>query len=250
MLTHGFLIGAQSSRLASFTVPLFIQGLSMWSIYQHTKGMYYLHVGMALHSESLEPLEVYRTLYDNELGPLWVRPREMFHEEVLPGKKRFTRVGAIRVATHEDDAMILPFGHDAWGNGKSVAEFVAEYERDKNHIRGTRYLFEDATGEVLANLNTIRFARGLVGIASLSVHPAHRRKGYGALLVRGVMEVFRQEDAEVRFLLFSEVDPKMYEKLGFIKVPEEGQLHLPSVAMISGCGPITERELSFFREYF
>jgi hypothetical protein len=64
------------------------------------------------------------------------------------------------------------------------------------------------------------------------------------------MEVFRQEDSEVRFLLFSEVNPKMYEQLGFVKVPEVAQLHLPSVAMISGGGPITERELSFFREYF
>ncbi len=222
----------------------------MWSIYQHTKGMYYLHVGTALHSESIESLEVYRTLYDNELGSLWVRPREMFHEEVLPGKKRFTRVGAIRVATHEEDAVILPFGHDAWGGGKSVEEFVTEYQMDHNHIRGTRYLFERTTGEIVANVNTIRFARGLVGLASLLVHPSHRREGYGSLLVRGVMEVFRQEDSEVRFLLFSEVNPKMYEQLGFVKVPEVAQLHLPSVAMISGGGPITERELSFFREYF
>ena len=222
----------------------------MWSMYQHTKGMYYLHVGTALHSESLEPLEVYRTLYDNELGALWVRPQAMFHEETSPGLRRFTPVGAIRAASPEDDSVILSFGYDAWGDGKSLEDFITEYQTDKNHIRGTRYLFQLYSGEVVANLNTIRFARSLVGIASLSVHPDYRRRGYGALLLRGVMEVFRQEDPAARFLLFSEVDPKMYQKIGFNRVPDVGQGYLPSVAMISGDGPITERELSFFREYF
>jgi hypothetical protein len=44
--------------------------------YRHYKGGEYELVGVARHSETLEPLVVYRPL-GNETG-LWVRPYEMF----------------------------------------------------------------------------------------------------------------------------------------------------------------------------
>lgn len=222
----------------------------MWTIYRHTKGMLYLRLGTALHSESCEPMEVYRTLYDNDKAPLWARPREMFYEEVAPFRRRFTEVGRIRTVMPEDEEKILAFGYDAWGAGMSPQDFVASYATDKNHLRGTRYLMELPDGEPVANLNTIRFARGLVGFASLSVNPEHRAQGYGSTVVRAVMELFRSEDPSTRFLLFSEVKPTMYERLGFVRLPDGAQFHLPSVAMITGEEPVTEREVSFFMNYF
>ena len=48
--------------------------------YQHYKGGEYEVVGVARHSETLEPLVVYRPLY-NASG-LWVRPHAMFVETV------------------------------------------------------------------------------------------------------------------------------------------------------------------------
>ena len=222
----------------------------MWTIYRHTKGMLYLRVGTALHSESCEPLEVYRTLYDNELSPLWVRPKEMFYEEVSPGQRRFTEFGRVRVVAPEEEAMVLAFGHDAWGEGRSIKQFVDEYARDKNHIRGTRYLFEPSGGAPVANVNTLRFSRGVVGIASLSVNPSHRRKGYASTLLRAVMELFRMENPDVRFLLFSEVKPEMYKRIGFRQLPDEHQHHLPSVAMVTGDSPLRESEAALLVDYF
>jgi GNAT superfamily N-acetyltransferase len=174
----------------------------------------------------------------------------MFHEEVAPGQRRFTEVGRVRVMMLEDEATYLAFGYDAWGDGASVEEFVASYGRDKNYLRGTRYLLESPEGTPLANLNTIRFARGLVGLNSISVNPAARGKGHGSTLTRAVMEVLRSEDSSIRFMLYSEVKPSMYERLGFSRVPDEAQFHLPSVAMATGEEPVTERELAFLREYF
>jgi len=223
----------------------------MWTLYKHTKGMLYLKLATALHSESCEPMEIYRTLYDNDLAPVWGRPQGMFHEEIAPGQNRFTEVGRVRVMMPEDEPTYLAFGHDAWGEGMSVERFVATYaQHDRNHLRGTRFLLDSASGEPLASLNTIRFARGLVGIASLSVKPTERGQGYGSTLVRAVMELFRSEDAKIRFMLYSEVNPTMYERLGFNRVADEMQFHLPSVAMITGTEPVTEREVGFLREYF
>jgi hypothetical protein len=44
--------------------------------YRHYKGGEYEVIGVARHSETLEPLVVYRPLYG--AGGLWVRPHAMF----------------------------------------------------------------------------------------------------------------------------------------------------------------------------
>ena len=48
--------------------------------YRHFKGMEYELVGVARHSETEEPMVVYRALYGE--GGLWVRPLSMWNEQV------------------------------------------------------------------------------------------------------------------------------------------------------------------------
>lgn len=49
--------------------------------YRHYKGGEYEVIGTARHSETLEPLVLYRALYGGR--GLWVRPAAMFQEEVM-----------------------------------------------------------------------------------------------------------------------------------------------------------------------
>lgn len=48
--------------------------------YRHFKGGMYELLGIANHSETLEPMVVYRALYGE--GGLWVRPASMWNEIV------------------------------------------------------------------------------------------------------------------------------------------------------------------------
>lgn len=48
--------------------------------YRHYKGLDYEVIGVVRHSETLEPLVLYRPLYAD--GGLWVRPHAMFFEAV------------------------------------------------------------------------------------------------------------------------------------------------------------------------
>ena len=48
--------------------------------YRHFKGNEYEVVAIASHSETLEPMVVYRALYGE--GGLWVRPAAMWNETV------------------------------------------------------------------------------------------------------------------------------------------------------------------------
>ena len=62
--------------------------------YRHYKGQRYQVLDTVRHSETLEPMTLYRALY-GEQG-LWVRPAAMFEEEVVIDgvrQPRFTWVG-------------------------------------------------------------------------------------------------------------------------------------------------------------
>ena len=59
--------------------------------YKHFKGMMYNVIGVAKHSETLEDLVIYEALYDNKVSKLWVRPLNMFLEEVEKDGKKYKR---------------------------------------------------------------------------------------------------------------------------------------------------------------
>lgn len=222
-----------------------------WTIYRHYKGQHYLGLGTALHSETREAHEVYRCLYENDLAGTWIRPKEMFDGCNDEGARRFAPVARMRIVQPDENAIVLRFGHDVWGEGEDVESFITRYDDNPNHQRGTRYLLETFEGTILCNLNTLRFRRGLMGIASVATAPEHRKRGWASLLMRAVMELMRfQEGGPVDFLLFSEVDPGFYRTFGFKDLPDAQQHHAPSVAMSTGACPLPSDDERFVQQYF
>jgi hypothetical protein len=61
--------------------------------YRHYKGGEYEVIGAVRHSETLEPMVLYRALY-GELG-LWVRPHAMFFESIEVDGRRQPRFSAL-----------------------------------------------------------------------------------------------------------------------------------------------------------
>ncbi len=62
--------------------------------YRHYKGKEYEVIGVALHTETLEPLVVYVPLYEANV-PLWSRPYDMFVDDVVVNgetKPRFVKI--------------------------------------------------------------------------------------------------------------------------------------------------------------
>lgn len=64
--------------------------------YRHYKGPLYEVIGVARHSETEEPLVVYRALY-GDFG-LWVRPLQMFAGEVEVDGRRVPRFQKVEEA--------------------------------------------------------------------------------------------------------------------------------------------------------
>ena len=67
-------------------------------VYKHYKGKEYRVFGTARHSETLEEFVVYDCLYENPNGKTWVRPKEMFLEEITVNGKKQKRFVWVREA--------------------------------------------------------------------------------------------------------------------------------------------------------
>lgn len=68
--------------------------------YRHYKGNMYEVIGIARHSETKEPMVVYRALYGD--GGLWVRPADMWNETVERGGNVYTRFCAIEMPKEQE----------------------------------------------------------------------------------------------------------------------------------------------------
>lgn len=61
--------------------------------YRHFKGNEYEVLYLATHSETMEPMVVYRALYGE--GGVWVRPASMWNEEIIRDGKQIRRFSRI-----------------------------------------------------------------------------------------------------------------------------------------------------------
>lgn len=60
-------------------------------LYRHYKNKTYKYLGLVRHSETLEEMALYETLYENDLGQVWVRPKEMYFGATEVNGKLLTR---------------------------------------------------------------------------------------------------------------------------------------------------------------
>jgi hypothetical protein len=89
-LTHEHVDWFDDNLLMNSELPPLIE--TPPGLYRHYKNLLYEVIGTVRHSETLEPMTLYRALY-GEKG-MWVRPAAMFNEDVVidgVSQPRFTR---------------------------------------------------------------------------------------------------------------------------------------------------------------
>jgi aminoglycoside 3-N-acetyltransferase I len=208
--------------------------------YRHYKGGEYVVIGAARHSETLEPLVVYRPLY-NASG-LWVRPHAMFFGQVEAGGRRverFTRIdqaaaqgdGAaphqVRVLGRQDvaalRAMLAMFGRAF----DEVATYTA-HQPDDAYLE--RLLASDtfvavaafADGNVIGGiagyvLPKFEQARSELYLYDLAVDAAHRRQGVATAMIGALQQLAAERGIYVMFVQADHGDDPaiaLYSRLG------------------------------------
>ncbi|APJ03417.1 GNAT family N-acetyltransferase [Silvanigrella aquatica] len=159
----------------------------------------------------------------------------------------------VRKANNQDFPEIFSMGFDTWGQEGFTKEQHVEfcYKRiDYKYKYGHWYVLEEH-GSLKSSLICYRNAFGLlpgaVGVGSVATLPAFRNQGFMSHLLKQAIFMESQAVDLNYFILFSDIDPYVYQKIGFIILPNELQKCEDSVIMIL---PVREKFESILSKNF
>jgi GNAT superfamily N-acetyltransferase len=155
-------------------------------LYHHYKNKPYRFIGEARHSETLDEVVIYETLYENRLGKVWVRPKAMFFESVqVDGRlvPRFERVPLALEETTEVTSdhieVIAPIIAKAFGRWDADG-FHSRLKTHKKFYLITAFVDRQAVGFKLGyKIDADVFYSWLGGVV-----PDFRRIGIASALMR------------------------------------------------------------------
>src|SRR5919201_6341766 len=123
---------------------------------------------------------------------------------------------------------ILPSTYDIWSEGLAPGAYAKYYAAQRATPWGRERLRRWALverGELLASAKEYRFdatldgrAVRVCGIGAVFTEPGHRGRGHARALLERLLEQSASDGSDLA-LLFSEIDPAYYERLGFTAIP-------------------------------
>ena len=125
---------------------------------------------------------------------------------------------------------IYEMGFDVWSGGSDREEYL-ESCRNSRKYQGGEWLVIEKEQKLLCSLLVHRFDEGRYGIGSIATVPEKRKKGYASVLITRAIERLEKEGA-ISIYLYSDINPKFYEKFGFVALSDEQQKYPDSICMI------------------
>ncbi|WP_373443687.1 GNAT family N-acetyltransferase (plasmid) [Lacticaseibacillus paracasei] len=118
-----------------------------------------------------------------------------------------------REALRAEFQQIYMMGYDTWGKDETKEAYLAECQGSTKYQRGTWWVLSDKR-TLFSSLIVYNLEDHCLGIGSVATDPIYRHKGNASLLLKA----FIATHSDDKLLLFSDIDPAFYEKIGFKKV--------------------------------
>ncbi|KAK5583665.1 hypothetical protein RB653_005263 [Dictyostelium firmibasis] len=141
----------------------------------------------------------------------------------------------LRLGTWEQFKLNTLSNYNEWGSSLSIEHYWERESVSKVHVTGHRaWILVDSEkpDEILASCETYtqkspyclkgtkEILYGLSeSVASVYVEPKHRNKGYASKLMKSLYDRFKNQEKRIFCDLFSDINPIVYEKCGWIQNP-------------------------------
>lgn len=159
----------------------------------------------------------------------------------------------VRLASPEDLQTVYLMGYDAWGDGRPAETYLENCRQSEKYKLGNWYVMVHE-GTLVSSLivysDAFRMPLGAAGIGSVATSLDHRRRGHASELIREVASRLSRTHGVSLFFLYSDVDPNIYARLGFVALPDHLQRYKPSICMVAGQKSDFEHVLSSAPNYF
>jgi len=136
-----------------------------------------------------------------------------------------------RAAEQEEILEILMDGYAVWPKGRTFEQYCVDNRKEDAY--GTRYILVDGGEAIVSSLIFLRLpaepAARRFGIGSVVTPPEHRGMRYASILLDHCLRL--TDPATDIVILYSDIDPAFYERLGFRALPEALQKKTGSVCM-------------------
>lgn len=203
--------------------------------WRHYKGKDYEVLFTARHSETEEPMVVYRALYGG--GGVWVRPAGMWHETVAhqgAGMRRFTYTGDMDITLRrtlppeyrETENLTREAFWNLMGPGCDEHYLLHEMRADPAFIPELDFVAAHK-GKILGNIiytksrvvNGNGQALDTITFGPVAVLPEYQGRGIGALMIFHTLDLAREMGYQAVIILGH---PDYYPRFGFRRARDFG----------------------------
>ena len=127
----------------------------------------------------------------------------------------------VRDASSSELDEIYLMGEDVWSEGTPRDQYLEGCRNSPKYQSGKFKVLTDGKN-LLSSLITYDLKDHKIGIGSIATPKQQRKKGYGSEITSAVTESCFNSGAKHVFL-YSDIDAKFYEKLGFHALPDHFQ---------------------------
>ncbi|HBV88595.1 GNAT family N-acetyltransferase [Desulfosporosinus sp.] len=134
-----------------------------------------------------------------------------------------------RQALPQEIDLIFIEGYKEWSKNRTFEQYRSD--NAKEHAYGTRYVI-DVNNEIVCSLILLKLkdiiGKRVYGIGSVLTPKSHAGKGYAKELLKNCIK----EKEDTFIFLFSDINPKFYEKFSFRILPSKFQKYEKSICMV------------------
>lgn len=146
----------------------------------------------------------------------------------------------IRQPRTEEFDEIYKMGFDVWADGSSLENYLEGCRTSPKYRQGEWFVLEN-NGNLLSSLLVHSFAENIYGIGSIATNAKLRKNGYTSILIENVLnKLQKQRNSKITYL-YSDINPKFYERFGFKVLPLELQKYKTTACMVR----VVDSEIDF-----